>query len=163
MKIFNTEYKKMQFFKGVQKINKSIATLFFIGYTPLAPGTLASLIAIAVYFLVKDNAILYLFLTLFSLVMGFVSSSAAERDFSEKDPPQIVIDEFSSMLLVYLFIPFSFRLLVIGFLLFRFFDILKIPPIKKLQSLPSGYGIMLDDIAAAILTNIILQVLVFIP
>ena len=65
------------------------------------------------------------------------------------------------MLLVYLFVPFSAKFLITGFILFRIFDIFKIPPIKKLQAYPAGYGIMLDDIAAAILTNIVLQVLRF--
>jgi phosphatidylglycerophosphatase A len=146
----------------MQKISKSVATLLFIGYVPNAPGTAASLAALGLYLLVKDSAFIHSFLTVFFLILGFWSTSTAEKDFSQKDPPEIVIDEFSAMLLAYLFVPFSPKLLVIGFILFRYFDISKILPIKKLEGLPSGAGIMLDDIAAAILTNLILQVLKFV-
>lgn len=145
----------------MQKISKSIATLFFVGFSPIAPGTVASLLAIVVYLLVKDNIFIYFFLTIFLLILGFWSANLAKKGFPDKDPPQIVIDEFSSMLLVYFFIPFSPKFLIIGLILFRFFDISKIPPLKRLEALPAGFGIMLDDIAAAILTNLILQVLRF--
>ena len=141
----------------MRKISKLIATVFFIGYIPFGQGTAASLAALPIYILVRDNLILYFLLVVFSLAVGFWSSSVAEDSFQKKDPPQIVIDEFSSLFLVYLFIPFSLKFLVTGFLLYRVFDIFKIPPIKKIQRLPAGYGIMLDDMASAILTNLILQ------
>ena len=148
---------------GAQKISRLVATLFFIGFCPLAPGSVASILAVGAYLLVKNNALIYFFLTGVSLILGFWSANLAENSFTGKDPRQIVIDEFSSMLLVYFFIPFSWKFLIIGFLLFRFFDILKVPLLKKLERLPRGYGIMLDDITAAILTNIILQILRFFP
>lgn len=147
----------------MQKIGKFLATLSFVGFIPFAPGTAASLLGVGVYLLVKGNTPLYLSLTAAFLTLGFWSSSVAEKAFKTKDPRQIVIDEFSSMLLVYLFIPFSLKFLIIGLALFRFFDIFKIPPIKKLQRLPGGYGIMLDDIAAALLTNIILVIIRLCP
>lgn len=147
----------------MQSLSKLIATLFFIGYSPVAPGTLASLAALPFCVLLKDTPFLYFFITGFLLVLGFWASSRAEKAFSKKDPPEIVIDEFASMFLVYAFVPPNAKFLIAGFLLFRVFDIFKIPPLKKLQVLPQGYGIMLDDIAAAILTNIILQALRFSP
>lgn len=142
-------------------IIRLIATVFFVGYSPVASGTLASLAALFVYILVRNNALLYFSLTLLLLIAGFWSSERARNYFSGSDPHEIVIDEFSSMLLVFLFVPFSARLVVTGFFLFRFFDIAKIPPIKKLESLPGGFGIMLDDIASAVLANLILQMLRF--
>ena len=147
----------------MRKVSKYIATLFFIGFSPIAPGTLASLCALPFYYVLKGTSYVYFFLTLVFLVIGFWSSSVAEKEFKKKDPKEIVIDEFSSMLLVFLFVPKSIFLLIVGFLFFRLFDIFKIPAIKKLERLPKGYGIMLDDIAAAILTNVILQVLRFMP
>ncbi len=147
----------------MRRIERALSTLFFVGHCPLLPGTLASLLGAGVYLLVRNNTPLYLTLTALFLALGFWSASGAEGTFRRKDPPQIVIDEFSSMLLVYLFVPFSVKFLITGFILFRIFDIFKMPPIKKLQKLPAGWGIMLDDIAAAILTNIILQVLRFLP
>jgi len=146
----------------VRKLSKLIATLTFIGYIPRLPGTAASLAAIPIYLLVKENTPLYLIVTALFLAIGFWSASGAEGQFRRKDPPQIVIDEFASMFLVYLFIPYDPRLLVIGFVLFRIFDIFKLPPLKKLEKLPRACGIMLDDIAAAILANLILQVLRYI-
>jgi phosphatidylglycerophosphatase A len=143
----------------MRKISKLVATLFFIGYSPVAPGTLASLLALGLYILIGHCGTLYILLTGASLLLGFWSSARAEKEFSRKDPPQIVIDEFSAMLAAYFFIPARPDLIIIGFVLFRLFDIFKFPRLKKLESLPSGYGIMLDDIAAAMLTNIILQLL----
>jgi len=147
----------------MRKIERAIATLFFVGHFPFAPGTLASGLGVLVYLMVRGNTPLYLTLTACLLALGFWSASGAERTFRRKDPPEIVIDEFSSMLLVYLFVPFNVKFLITGFVLFRILDIFKIPPIKKLQKLPAGWGIMLDDIAAAILANIILQVLRHLP
>lgn len=145
----------------MQKISRFIATVCFIGYSPVASGTIASVAAIFLYILIKDSIFIYFSLTALLLIAGFWSSSRAKQYFAGEDPHEIVIDEFSSMFLVYLFIPYSPKFLITGFLLFRFFDIFKIPPIKKLEKLPGGLGIMLDDIASAILTNIILQALNF--
>ncbi len=150
--------------KWGQKIGKLIATLFFVGYIPVAPGTIASLLALPFYILVKDNLVAHFLIIAVSLILGFWSTSLvckARFFHGTSDPSQVVIDEFSSTFIVFLFVPFSIKFLVIGFLLFRTADIFKIPPIKKLEKLPAGYGIMLDDIAAAILANIVLQVLRF--
>lgn len=143
----------------MRKLSRLIATVCFIGYVPFASGTVASLAGLGAYLLARNNAPLYFTLTALSLVLGFWSASAFVRHSSEKDPSEVVIDEFSSMLLVYLFIPFNVKLLITGFFLFRLFDVFKIPPIKRLEKLPGGAGIMLDDVASAILTNLILQVL----
>lgn len=142
----------------MQKISKVIATLFFVGYIPFAPGTAASLIGAFFYVLAGRNTPVYFALTLFFVAAGFWAVQKSKGCFTKKDPPEIVIDELASMMLAYLFIPVSLKFLLAGFFLFRLFDILKTPPIKKLESLPGGYGIMLDDIAAAIITNLILQV-----
>ena len=99
----------------MQKISKWVATLFFVGYFPLMPGTVASLLGVGLYLLVRNNTPLYLILTTVLLILGFWSASCAEKTFARKDPPQIVIDEFSSMFLVYLFVPFSAKFLITGF------------------------------------------------
>ena len=147
----------------MQKLSKLVATLFFIGYVPIASGTVASAVALAFFLLVRENTYLYLSLTAILLIAGFWSSSVAVKGFKERDPHPIVIDEFSSMFLAFLFVPFSIKLVITGFFIYRFFDITKLPPLKKLESLPGGWGIMLDDIASAILTNIVLQVLAYFP
>ena len=143
----------------MQKIAKLIATVFFVGFCPIAPGTAASLLALPIYYFLRESPYVYLLITIGLLVVGFWSSSRAEKEFGRKDPGEIVIDEFSAMLIVFLFIPFQVKFMVIGFFLFRIFDILKFPALKRLERLPKGYGIMLDDIAAAILANLVLQVI----
>lgn len=145
----------------MERLSKVIATVFFIGYFPVASGTLASMAGLLVYVMVKNNNFIYFSLSLILLLLGFWSSARAMRYFKESDPGEIVIDEFSSIFLVYFFIPFSVKFLIIGFLLFRFFDILKPPPIRNLENLPGGYGIMLDDVGSAIFANLALQILNF--
>jgi len=144
----------------MKKIAKLVATLFYVGYVPLAPGTASSILALILCAFLKPYPEAYAAATCVFLIIGFWASHRAEEEFGKKDPREIVIDEFSSLFIVYLFIPFTLKTAVIGFLLFRALDIFKLPPIKKLQSLPKGWGIMLDDVASAILANLALQVFV---
>ena len=95
----------------------------------------------------------------FVLLVGIISSHHAERLLNSKDSRHIVIDEFCGYFLSVLFIPFSINYALAAFFLFRFFDILKPFPIKKIEAaLVGGIGVMADDIMAAIYTNIILQI-----
>lgn len=142
---------------------KQIATLGPIGYIPAAQGTVASLVAVGLYVLVKKYTFLYFSLTALLIALGFWSTHRALVFFSKRDPSQMVIDEFSAMMLTFIFVPLNIKFLVAGFALFRFFDIIKIPPVKRLERLRGGYGIMMDDIAAAIMSNLILQVLKSFP
>jgi len=93
----------------------------------------------------------------FFCVLGFIFSGRAERMFAKLDAPCIVIDEVAGMLLSFIFIPYSLPTAAIGFLLFRIFDSIKPYPAGALQELKGSAGIMCDDIAAALYTNIILQ------
>jgi phosphatidylglycerophosphatase A len=145
----------------MQRIRKTVATLFSIGYVPFAPGSIASLAGVAVYLLVRDYHALYYGIIPVCLVLGVWASSRAEKEFPVKDPPQIVIDEFASLFIVYLFIPFETGYVIGGFFLYRIFDILKPPPLRRLERIPGGYGIMLDDVAAAVLANMALRVFTF--
>lgn len=135
-----------------------IATCFYIGYLPLMPGTWASIAALFVYYMLRNNYYIYSGVTLLFLILGFYLSGKAEKQFRTKDPKEIVIDEFSAQLLVFIFIPFNLINICLGFLLFRILDIFKLPPVKKIQNLPNGWGIMLDDISVAIFINLILQI-----
>jgi len=145
----------------VQKLVKLISTFFYIGYLPLAPGTYASLAGILIYFLIKDSLFCYASVTLGVTVAGFLISGAAEKTFSQKDARCIVIDEVSGMLLCFFLIPFHLVNLILGFALFRIFDITKPYPAKRIQNLNGSRGVMLDDIIAAIYTNIILHIFNF--
>jgi len=85
-----------------------------------------------------------------------------EKGSYQKDPGFIVIDEFANIFPVFLFIPLSVKTIIIGFILYRVFDIIKVPPMKKLEKLHGGWGIMLDDLISGIYANLILHVLLFI-
>ncbi len=138
---------------------KYIATLGFIGYLPFAPGTFGSLVAFALFILLKPNPFIHILIVFLLIPVGIVSSHHAEKLFDSKDCGHIVIDEFCGYLLSVALLPFSYAQAVIAFFLFRFFDILKPFPIKKMEStLSGGKGIMADDIMAAIYTNLSLQV-----
>src|SRR4030066_1328013 len=138
---------------------KYIATLGFIGYLPVAPGTFGSLVAFAFFILLKPSTFIHIFLLLLIVPIGIISSHHAERLLNDKDSRHIVIDEFCGYLISVLFIPRSMGYAITAFFLFRFFDILKLFPIRKIESvLSGGKGIIADDIAAALYTNLILQI-----
>jgi phosphatidylglycerophosphatase A len=137
---------------------KYIATIGFIGYLPIAPGTFGSLAAFVFFILLKPNPFIHILILFLLIPLGIVSSHHAEKLFDSKDCRYIVIDEFCGYLLSVALLPFSYAQAAIAFFLFRFFDILKPFPIKKMESLGGGKGIMADDIVAAIYTNLVLQV-----
>lgn len=142
-----------------QKLFRTIATVFGIGYLPLAPGTWASAAGLGVYTLLPSGGYIGLIaIFIITFILGIVSSNIVEADFGQKDPPQIVIDEFSCIFAAFLFVKLTLPIMIIGFILYRTFDIIKIPPMKQLEKLKGGWGIMLDDLAAAIYTNLILQI-----
>jgi phosphatidylglycerophosphatase A len=144
-------------------ILRYIATLGFIGYLPFAPGTFGSLVAFAFYIFLKPNTFFHVLILCLLIPIGVVSSHYAEKFFDVKDSRHIIIDEFCGYLLSVVLLPFSYTEALIAFFLFRFFDILKPFPIKKIESiLRGGKGIMADDIMAAIYTNLILQTWKFI-
>ena len=138
---------------------RRIATLGFVGYLPFAPGTWGSLVAFVFFVLLKPNPYDHIIVLLILIPVGVVSSDHAEKFFDTKDSSHIVIDEFCGYLLSVVLVPFSYVNALIAFFLFRFFDILKPFPIKKIESFfDGGRGIMADDIMAAIYTNVVLQI-----
>ena len=138
---------------------KFITSFSYMGHSPFMPGTVGSLGGLIVYFLVKNNDVLYAFSILFLFVLGVTFAGEAERIYKRKDARMIVIDEACGMLLALFFVPSHLFSVIFGFFLFRIFDILKPPPAKRLERLAGSLGIMFDDIIAAFYTNMILQVL----
>lgn len=137
---------------------KYIATLGFIGYLPFAPGTFGTLAAVIFMVILKPSLPLHIGLTVFFIIAGIVSSGRAEELFRQKDPRHIVIDEFAGYMAALLFLPLSLGYIIAAFVLFRFFDILKPPPLRRLEDVfNGGFGIMADDIGAAVYTNLGLQ------
>jgi len=137
---------------------KNIATLGFIGYLPVAPGTFGTFVALLFFALVKPSLPLHVFLLIFVTTIGIFASSRAEEILNEKDSSHIVIDEFAGYALSVLFLPHTLSSLVVSFLLFRFFDILKPLPIRWMErTIPGGFGIMADDLVAGVYTNIVMH------
>ena len=113
----------------------------------------------AIYLLIKGNFTTYLIVTISILGLGLISSDAYAKYSGKKDPHEVIIDEIACVPIIYLFVPFSIINLLVGFVLCRLFDIVKPFPIRDSERLPGGYGIMVDDILAAIFTNIVLHLL----
>lgn len=142
----------------MRKRIKLITSFFYLGHSPFMPGTMGSLGGLIVYVLVKNNEILYGFSILFLFMLGVIFAAEAEKIYKRKDARMIVIDEACGMLLALFFVPSNMFSVILGFFLFRIFDILKPPPAKRVEKLTGALGIMFDDIIAAIYTNVILQV-----
>ena len=142
----------------MKRLAKGVASFFYIGHSPFTPGTFGSLAGLGIYFLVKNNIVLYGFCVLFVFTLGILFTTEAEKIYKRKDARMIVIDEVSGMLLALFMVPYSIASAVTGFILFRLFDITKPPPARRIEKISGAFGIMFDDIIAAIYTNIILQI-----
>ncbi|MCX8033794.1 MAG: phosphatidylglycerophosphatase A [Thermodesulfovibrio sp.] len=141
-------------------VYRIISTLFFIGYFPFAPGTLASALAMITLFIFKPSDITIFLILIVTFVLGIISSDKMEKQTNKKDASYIVIDEFAGYLIAIFLIPFTIQNLLLAFIFFRFFDILKPPPIKQIEKrIKGGLGIMIDDIIAGIMSNILLRIL----
>ena len=156
-----------------------------VGYLPLAPGTWGSIVGIGIYLLWQLLRIsffsaygdghwipleidsLWTALTLalvFCITMaGVWAATRVEKSSGRKDPHIVVIDEVAGQLIALLFIPFflwnDWRLIIAGFLLFRAFDIWKPYPIRRLETLESGLGVMADDVLAGVYAATVLLLL----
>lgn len=136
-----------------------IATVFRIGYLPLAPGTWGSIAAFLVWYFFMTDISPFL-LILFSLIVFFVgvlTSNAVIQTTAKSDPSEVVIDELAGQWIALVALPHTLGYGMAALVLFRILDIFKPPPIKQLERLPGGWGIMLDDAAAGIMTCIILN------
>jgi len=139
---------------------KLIATGVGSGYSPFAPGTAGTLVAIPLYLALSPLSWpLYLASVSALTLLAVYASGEAERIFDRKDSPRIVIDEIVGFLWSLFPVgPTAGRILA-AFFLFRIFDILKPPPARWCQDrLPGGWGVVMDDVAAGIWANVALQV-----
>jgi phosphatidylglycerophosphatase A len=140
-------------------LSKIISTFFGVGYFPVAPGTLTSLLVVLAYkfYLYKLSWPLYFSIIFLLFLIGVYTSSKFASDLSKKDPRKIVIDEACGQLLVLFRMSDAWFPVLSCFILFRVFDIAKPYPIKKVETLPSGWGIMMDDLVAAIYAGVIVN------
>ena len=98
-------------------------------------------------------------LCIFSVILGIPTSTRVAQAWGKKDPSFVVIDEVAGQILPLIGAPIAWKSLLAAFLLFRVFDILKPPPVRQLERLPEGAGIVLDDVGAGLYALIIMQLL----
>ncbi len=142
----------------------ALATGLYVGKIAKAPGTWGSLAAFAPWFFIKDLPIgTYLLVLVAVFILGFFVSGSAEKILDSPDAGCIVIDEFLGMFITLMAAPASPVAWILGFLLFRLFDILKPFPVSWFdQHIHGGIGIMMDDVMAGIYALICLQLIWFI-
>jgi phosphatidylglycerophosphatase A len=153
-----------------------VATACGLGYLPKAPGTWGSLAGVLIYYFIQFyfplssatgrplglgaratlSSMTVLPIAILIAVVGVLTANSVERYSGTEDPQFVVIDEVSGQLFAYLFAiaPVNWKYLVLGFILFRVFDIWKPFPARQAESLPGGWGIMADDWAAAVYAGI---------
>ncbi len=144
-----------------------IASVLGAGYSPVAPGTCGALVALLVYGLLFYffGAQTQLFLGamigigVLSCILGVWAGNVVEAYWGH-DASKVVIDEFAGQWITLLFIPFSYLNILLALILFRFFDIYKPLFIRKMEQLPGGWGVMMDDVLSGIYANIVLQLIV---
>src|ERR1700677_1534734 len=142
-------------------IIKTFATGFGLGLAPVAPGTFGTLLGIPfAYALHYRGPIPYLVWTLIFTIFAIYISELAGPYFDEPDSPHIVIDEVAGFLVTMAWLPATWQAFTLGFILFRAFDALKPGPIGYLdRKVKGGLGVVVDDLAAGLAANIILQIL----
>ncbi len=135
---------------------KLLASGFYAGYSPLAPGTAGSLVGVLAYLLLQTlpDAV-YIAVVVFILAAGIYIAGEAEALYQKNDSPRIVIDEIAGMLLTFAFLPKGVNFLLSGFIAFRLFDILKPFPARQFErGFHGGLGIMADDMMAGVYGNL---------
>lgn len=137
-----------------------LATFFGAGLFPFAPGTFASLLAALAFKLALERASVAVqigaILALFFVGVWAAGKHAARL--GKKDPRPIVIDEVCGQWISLLAVPPSWGFLAAGFFLFRAFDVVKPFPIRRLEALPKGWGIMADDVLAGLYAAAVIQI-----
>jgi phosphatidylglycerophosphatase A len=142
-----------------------LATGLFIGTVPFAPGTFGAIIGLPIVFLLsRFDLLLSVSVILLFIFFAIGIASAAEKMLNQKDPGKIVIDEIAGLMVAFTGLPFNLKTAVVGFILFRVFDILKPFPIRTLErKVGGGTGVVLDDVLAGIYANLILRLAFYIP
>lgn len=141
-----------------------IATFFGVGHLQPGSGTWAAAITVVVWWaashlvaskwLLPVEAIVALAITL----IGIPPSTTVARESGQKDPGFVVIDEVAGQMISLIGVPLNWKYLLAGFILFRGFDIVKPFPLRRLERLPGGTGIMMDDVGAGLYALVLLQI-----
>jgi phosphatidylglycerophosphatase A len=141
------------------------ATFFGIGRLHPGPGTWGSAVTVLLWAALARalNPALRLpvviALAALAILIGIPAATRVARASAAKDPQFVVIDEVAGQLIALIAVPLGWKTFLAGFILFRIFDILKPPPVRQLEKLPEGTGIVLDDVAAGLYALIVMQLL----
>lgn len=138
-----------------------LATFFGVGRLPKSPGTWGTLAALPfVVLLSQFHPLIYMVVVLLLLPVGIYAAEVYTQEFKVKDAPEIVIDEVIGFLITMTWMPQTWQAYLAGFVLFRFLDILKPPPIRYFdRRVPGGFGVVMDDVVAGVIANVFLQIL----
>lgn len=141
------------------------ATFFGIGRLRPGPGTWGSAAAVALWWALahtvdaQSQSPVLIGLVASITLIGIPAATQVSRASATKDPQFVVIDEVAGQLIALIAVPLSWKTFLAGFILFRAFDIVKPPPVRQLERLPEGTGIVLDDVAAGIYALVVMQIL----
>ena len=140
-----------------------LATGFYIGNIPFAPGTFGTVLGLPLCFVLAGLKLpLAIVCTVLFIAIAVWVANDAEKLLKKKDPGCIVIDEIAGMAVTLVGLPFNLTTALIGFIIFRILDILKPFPIRSLDKrISGGVGIVIDDVVAGIFANLLLRILVY--
>jgi len=143
----------------MDKIAKSLASLFGLGYLKPMPGTYASLMVFAGGYFLKPyfNFVTGLTLLLALLVLAFIAIDFTIKNLADKDPSWIVIDEALGVILILLFIPDILAYFILALVIFRILDAGKIWPLNLLNKIKTPFGVIVDDLAAGLITILLVK------
>lgn len=140
----------------MNRIARFLATGAYIGHLSRAPGTLGSLEGVLIVLALRGREPAIYGVVLAAVVaVGLWASGATEKEYGVVDDQRIVIDEIAGFLVTMLLLQVTLQTLVLGFVLFRVYDIWK--PVSHLEKIPGGMGIMADDLAAGVMANVTLR------
>jgi phosphatidylglycerophosphatase A len=142
----------------ISLFSKLIATGFFFGYSPIAPGTAGSVVAVLIYWFFLSSNFQLLIISILFFVLGIFTSTKFEQR-NGHDPSIVVVDEIVGMWVSLLFIEKKVGTILTAFLIFRLMDIIKPPPARKFDRSEGGFGIMMDDVIAGIYANVLTQII----
>lgn len=145
-----------------RRILEALATGFYLGKIPKAPGTWGTLLGIPCAWVMASflPPIWYMLVAIAFVLFASFVAEMYERELEAHDPKEIVIDEVVGYVIAMTWLPLTWQSFVAAFIAFRFFDILKPGPIRRIdQKVKGGLGTVLDDVAAGLISSILLQVI----
>jgi phosphatidylglycerophosphatase A len=146
------------------RLSRMIASLFYVGFIPGMPGTYGSIITSFAFYTIyrltgRIAPELHIGALCLICLAGVLAAAKIEHSTGVEDPSYIIIDEVAGQLITLAFLPVTLPNIILGTLAFRIFDIWKPFPIRKLESLGKGVGVMADDLLAGIYGNIVLHLI----